>query len=81
MTDGRNGNNGDGRRLRLGYKASAEQFGPRELLEFSIAAERHGVAYLQPLVQLVGELTDAQSSAVRGAQPDTNHVNTAIAGV
>jgi len=29
-------------RVRYGYKASAEQFGPRELLEFSLAAERHG---------------------------------------
>ncbi len=28
--------------LRLGYKASAEQFGPRELLEFSVHAERAG---------------------------------------
>src|SRR5277367_776047 len=28
--------------LRLGYKASAEQFGPRELLEFSVQAEREG---------------------------------------
>ena len=28
--------------LRLGYKASAEQFGPRELLEFGIAAEQAG---------------------------------------
>ena len=28
--------------LRLGYKASAEQFGPRELLDFSIAAEGLG---------------------------------------
>src|ERR687884_315590 len=28
--------------LRLGYKASAEQFGPRELLEFSIYAEQAG---------------------------------------
>ena len=28
--------------LRLGYKASAEQFGPRRLLELAIAAERHG---------------------------------------
>ncbi len=28
--------------LRLGYKASAEQFGPNELLEFSILAERRG---------------------------------------
>jgi coenzyme F420-dependent glucose-6-phosphate dehydrogenase len=28
--------------LRLGYKASAEQFGPRELLEFSVAAEAAG---------------------------------------
>jgi coenzyme F420-dependent glucose-6-phosphate dehydrogenase len=29
-------------RLRLGYKASAEQFGPRELLEFSVIAEEVG---------------------------------------
>ena len=28
--------------LRLGYKASAEQFGPRQLLDLAIAAERHG---------------------------------------
>lgn len=28
--------------LRLGYKASAEQFGPRELLDFSIHAEERG---------------------------------------
>ena len=28
--------------LRLGYKASAEQFGPRELLEFSVLAEQEG---------------------------------------
>ncbi len=28
--------------LRLGYKASAEQFGPRELLDFAVAAEQHG---------------------------------------
>jgi coenzyme F420-dependent glucose-6-phosphate dehydrogenase len=29
--------------LRLGYKASAEQFAPRELLELSVEAERHGL--------------------------------------
>jgi coenzyme F420-dependent glucose-6-phosphate dehydrogenase len=28
--------------LRLGYKASAEQFGPNELLQFAILAEQHG---------------------------------------
>ena len=28
--------------LRLGYKASAEQFGPRELLSFAVEAERQG---------------------------------------
>jgi coenzyme F420-dependent glucose-6-phosphate dehydrogenase len=28
--------------LRLGYKASAEQFGPRELLDYAIAAEHNG---------------------------------------
>ena len=29
-------------KLKLGYKASAEQFGPRELLEFSVLAEEVG---------------------------------------
>ncbi|MDY7542310.1 glucose-6-phosphate dehydrogenase (coenzyme-F420) [Cryobacterium sp. 5B3] len=28
--------------LKLGYKASAEQFAPRELVEIAVAAERHG---------------------------------------
>ena len=28
--------------LRLGYKASAEQFGPRELLDFAVTAEDNG---------------------------------------
>jgi coenzyme F420-dependent glucose-6-phosphate dehydrogenase len=28
--------------VRIGYKASAEQFGPRELVEFGVAAEQHG---------------------------------------
>jgi len=28
--------------LKLGYKASAEQFGPRELIDFSVLAEEHG---------------------------------------
>ena len=28
--------------MRLGYKASAEQFGPRELLDFAVAAEHNG---------------------------------------
>ena len=29
--------------LKLGYKASAEQFGPRELVELAVAAEQHGM--------------------------------------
>jgi coenzyme F420-dependent glucose-6-phosphate dehydrogenase len=29
--------------LKLGYKASAEQFAPRELLDFSVSAERQGL--------------------------------------
>jgi len=29
--------------LKLGYKASAEQFGPRDLVEFAVAAEAHGM--------------------------------------
>ncbi|WP_051098312.1 glucose-6-phosphate dehydrogenase (coenzyme-F420) [Sporichthya polymorpha] len=28
--------------VRIGYKASAEQFGPRDLVEFGVAAERYG---------------------------------------
>ena len=28
--------------LKLGYKASAEQFGPRELVEIAVSAEQHG---------------------------------------
>ena len=28
--------------LKIGYKASAEQFGPRELLDFSVLAEEAG---------------------------------------
>ncbi len=32
-----------GERIRLGYKASAEQFGPRELLDYSVLAERVGL--------------------------------------
>ena len=29
--------------LKLGYKASAEQFGPRELVELGVLAEQHGM--------------------------------------
>lgn len=29
--------------LKLGYKASAEQFGPRELVELGVLAEAHGM--------------------------------------
>src|ERR1700735_5902795 len=29
--------------LKLGYKASAEQFAPRELVELAVAAEGHGM--------------------------------------
>ncbi|MET1132266.1 MAG: LLM class flavin-dependent oxidoreductase, partial [Aeromicrobium sp.] len=29
--------------LKLGYKASAEQFGPRDLVEFAVSAEAHGM--------------------------------------
>ena len=29
--------------LQIGYKASAEQFGPRELVEFGVEAERRGL--------------------------------------
>ncbi|MGW0052689.1 glucose-6-phosphate dehydrogenase (coenzyme-F420), partial [Nocardia nova] len=29
--------------LKLGYKASAEQFGPRELVELGVLVEEHGL--------------------------------------
>lgn len=32
--------------LRLGYKASAEQFAPRELVEFAVAAEDNGFDFV-----------------------------------
>jgi coenzyme F420-dependent glucose-6-phosphate dehydrogenase len=34
--------NFQGRKLTLGYKASAEQFGPRQLLDFAVEAENNG---------------------------------------
>ncbi len=36
-------NQGSQGRVSYGYKASAEQFGPRELLNFAVAAEQHGL--------------------------------------
>src|SRR5690349_1655969 len=35
--------NGHVAELKLGYKASAEQFAPRELVELGVAAEEHGM--------------------------------------
>ncbi len=69
-------------RVRIGYKASAEQFGPRELLQFSIEAERRGLDivavsdHFQPwrhhgghapsALTWLGALGQATSSAVIG---------------
>jgi hypothetical protein len=47
----------------------------------TVNAERNGTAYLQPLVQLVGELSNAQSIAVRGGQPDANRMDAAVTTV
>ena len=41
--------------VRIGYKASAEQFGPRELIEFSVEAEHRGL--------------DAASASLKQLQP------------
>jgi len=49
--------------------------------ESFVALERHGVAYLRPLTRLVGELTAAQSAAVRGAAVDTVALNAAVVAV
>jgi len=46
-----------------------------------INAERNGITYLRPLVHLVGELSTAQSAAVRGGQVDTTGVDAATAAV
>jgi methyl-accepting chemotaxis protein len=46
-----------------------------------VDAERHGVAYLQPLGQLIAELTEAQSSAVRGGQPVVSRLDAAVNAV
>jgi coenzyme F420-dependent glucose-6-phosphate dehydrogenase len=68
--------------VRIGYKASAEQFGPRELLEFSVEAESRGLDivsvsdHFQPwrhhgghapsALTWLGALGQATSSAVLG---------------
>jgi hypothetical protein len=46
-----------------------------------IGAERNGVAYLRPMVRLAGELTNAQSAAVRGGRVDTAAVDAAVSAV
>ncbi len=43
--------------------------------------ERRGVAYLQPLVRLLGTLTDAQSAATRGKPIDVAQLRAAVAAV
>jgi coenzyme F420-dependent glucose-6-phosphate dehydrogenase len=51
--------------LKLGYKASAEQFAPRELLDFAVAAERQGLEiiaisdHFQPFRHTGGHATAA----------------------
>src|SRR6266508_3247510 len=47
----------------------------------TVDAERQGVAYLQPLTNLIGELTAVQSAAVRGAPIDASKINAAIASL
>jgi hypothetical protein len=46
-----------------------------------VGEERRGVAYLQPLVRLLGTLTEAQSAATRGKQVDQAQVRAAMAAV
>jgi hypothetical protein len=43
--------------------------------------ERRGVVYLQPLVRLLGAVTEAQSAATRGKQVDVAQVRAAMAAV
>lgn len=45
------------------------------------ASERDGVAYLRPVVQLVGAVVDAQSTAVAGGRVDAAALRTAVAAV
>jgi hypothetical protein len=46
-----------------------------------VGEERRGVVYLQPLVRLLGTLTEAQSAATRGKQVDVAQVRAAMAAV
>lgn len=46
-----------------------------------VATERAGVAYLRPLTALIGELTEAQSTAVHGGEVQVIAVNGAINNV
>src|SRR5581483_5092894 len=46
-----------------------------------VADERHRVAYLRPLAQLVGTLTEAQSAAVRNATLSTAAVQAGLDAV
>jgi hypothetical protein len=47
----------------------------------SVGTQRQGVAYLRPLIQLIGTLAEAQSAAVRGAQPGVGDLRTAVNAV
>jgi coenzyme F420-dependent glucose-6-phosphate dehydrogenase len=74
--------NGSGGPIRVGYKASAEQFGPRELLDFSLLAEelgfdsvavsdhfqpwRHHGGHAPNVLAWMGALGQATSSALLG---------------
>jgi hypothetical protein len=46
-----------------------------------VADERHRIAYLRPLSQLVGTLAEAQSAAVRDAPPSTAAVQASLEAV
>jgi coenzyme F420-dependent glucose-6-phosphate dehydrogenase len=64
--------------LKLGYKASAEQFGPKPLLEFSVEAERNGFDsvfisdHFQPWKHVDGH---APSVAAVAGRSGRQHVN------
>jgi coenzyme F420-dependent glucose-6-phosphate dehydrogenase len=55
--------------LRLGYKASAEQFGPRELIEFSVIAEEVGFDSVMVSDHFQGERTSRVAIGTSVATP------------
>src|ERR1700709_890304 len=71
--------------LKLGYKASAEQFDPRELVEIAVAAEQHGMEsvavsdHFQPWRHTGGPAPVSPGWMAAGrARPDTVQIGPSV---